>query len=113
MALRYVAGRDGEPHFQTYTPWRGIHTKAVGSRRGTRLSWGRSWGQPTLTMAMPVFWWCPTPPSTARTMRMYSDLASRSSRDVVVISPAARGDERDGGCCMVTSYPGFGEQQHW
>lgn len=85
---------------------------AVGSTRGTRLSWGRSRGQPALTMAMPVFWWCPTPPSTARTMRMYSDLASRSSRDVVVISPAARGDERDGGRCMVASYPGLGEQQH-
>lgn len=45
---------------------------------------------PPLTIAMPVFWWCPTPPSTARTMRMYSDLASRSSKEVVVISPAAR-----------------------
>lgn len=42
-----------------------------------------------LTVAMPVFWLCPTPPSTARTMSIYSDLASRSSRDVVVISPEA------------------------
>lgn len=41
-----------------------------------------------LTVAMPVFWLWPTPPSTARTMRMYSDLVSRSSRVVVVISPA-------------------------
>lgn len=41
-----------------------------------------------LTVAMPVFWLWPTPPSTARTMRMYSDLISRSSREVVVISPA-------------------------
>lgn len=49
---------------------------------------------PPLTMAMPVFCWCPTPPSTALTIRMYSDLASRSSRDVVVISPAATGGDK-------------------
>lgn len=36
---------------------------------------------------MPVFCWGPTPPSTARIIRMYSDFSSRSSRAVVVISP--------------------------
>lgn len=47
-------------------------------------------------MAMPVFWLWPTPPSTARTMRMYSDLVSRSSREVVVISPAGDGVRQGG-----------------
>lgn len=47
-------------------------------------------------MAMPVFWLWPTPPSTARTMRMYSDLVSRSSREVVVISPAGDGVQQGG-----------------
>ena len=58
------------------------------------LGAGAGW---MLTVAMPVFWLWPTPPSTARTMRMYSDLVSRSSREVVVISPAIReGCVRDG-----------------
>lgn len=41
----------------------------------------------TVTVAIPVFCWGPTPPSTALTIRIYSDFSSRSSRAVVVISP--------------------------
>ena len=73
-----------------------VHPKdGLGSRGHSR---GRA-----LTVAMPVFWLWPTPPSTARTMRMYSDLVSRSSREVVVISPAGervwagQGGSREGG----------------
>lgn len=67
------------------------------------LGSGRHGGGWALTVAMPVFWLWPTPPSTARTMRIYSDLVSRSSREVVVISPAGErvwvgpGGSREGG----------------
>lgn len=40
-----------------------------------------------VTVAIPVFCCGPTPPSTALTIRMYSDFSSRSSSAVVVISP--------------------------
>lgn len=47
----------------------------------------KDYGCNVVTVAMPVFWAGPTPPSTALTIRMYSDFSSRSSRAVVVISP--------------------------
>lgn len=66
----------------------GAAARLASGELGVREGWA-------LTVAMPVFWLWPMPPSTARTMRMYSDLVSRSSREVVVISPAGeRGGER-------------------
>lgn len=61
--------------------WREIWQKNPKTKRNKKTC-GK-----VVTVAMPVFCCGPTPPSTALTIRMYSDLSSRSSSAVVVISP--------------------------